>query len=272
MKVSKQRKKSNLIAGLTGGLATLLIVVICTGVYLRFMKEEKKDISLEEYVHIDNLKKVVVTKEDIIMGDKITAEMLDVVYIEGEATEYALDLTDIIGKRSGGNILKGMPIVKNNLFEDIVVSDDLRNHEITYIELPSLLKKGDYIDIRIVFPDGEDYIVVSKKQVQRVEYSEEGTLLSTMWVNLHENERLHLSSAIVEAAAYETAKIYAISYVLPDLQEEAIVNYPVNTNVYELIINNPNIVDEAIKKLTIRGENTYVKGDEEDIIKYQYEE
>lgn len=263
MKRPRLRRRGNVIAALTGSLITISIIIIATVIYLKvFWVDDRNLVPMEEYIHINDLQEIIVSNTEILQGEQITEEMIDTICIDGDSSEYITDLASTIGQYCVVNIRKGMPILKTNLYEEIDIRDDLRNHEITYIKLPTLLKKGDYIDIRISFPDGEDYIVVTKKQVEKVEYQEDNNQ-STMWIHLLENERLHLSSAIVEAAAYEGAGIYAISYVLPEIQEEAVVNYPVNQNVYNLILNNPNIVDEAIKKLTICGNNSYTKHQEE---------
>ena len=283
MKGSRLKRRSNIIAAITGSIITLGIITIATVLYLRFYKVEDSSLpSLEEYVHIDDLTEIVVAKVDILQGGAITEDMVDTILIQkhfegyemddgsdqygagyelydgGAGSEYITDSRSILGQFSRVPIKKGMPLVKGNLCKEINMSHDLRNHELTFIELPSLLEKGNYIDIRISFPDGEDYIVVAKKHVEKVELDQDNDR-STMWIHMLENERLHLSSAIVEAAAYEGSRIYAISYVLPEFQEEAIVNYPVNQNVYDLIMANPNIVDESIKRLTIRGSKSYEK-------------
>ena len=45
-------------------------------------------------------------------------------------------------------------------------TDDLRKVEYNVLTLPSQLQTGEYIDVRLALPSGQDYIVVSKKQVE----------------------------------------------------------------------------------------------------------
>ena len=48
---------------------------------------------------------------------------------------------------------------------DEVNTDDVRTQEFNMVTLPTTLETGDFVDIRLRFPNGVDYIVVSKKEV-----------------------------------------------------------------------------------------------------------
>ena len=62
-----------------------------------------------------------------------------------------------------------------------------------------------------MLPNGQDFIVVSKKEVTIPVVG--GTDSSdTLNVNLSEDEILHMSSAIVDAASLNGAKLYATKY------------------------------------------------------------
>ncbi len=45
-------------------------------------------------------------------------------------------------------------------------SDDVRKQEYNVIVLPTQIQTGDYVDIRLSMPNGQDYIVASKKNVE----------------------------------------------------------------------------------------------------------
>ena len=49
--------------------------------------------------------------------------------------------------------------------EDIKTLDDLRKQEYNMLVLPSQLATGEYIDIRLALPTGQDYVVLGKKKV-----------------------------------------------------------------------------------------------------------
>ena len=107
---------------------------------------------------------------------------------------------------------------------DEAVSDDLRIQEFSMIALPIYLNVDDYIDIRLQFPDGQNYIVVSKKRVIDVQEN-------TVWLQMTEEEISTMSNAIVEAYIVTGSKLYANLYAEPGMQEEATPTYPVSRAV-----------------------------------------
>lgn len=153
----------------------------------------------------------------------------------------AADNTEI----AGAEILqeKAVLVEEQQLEQPQPLEDDLRIHGFPYIKLTSQLSEGDYVDVRISFADGGDFILLSKKQIQSLApLREEGA--DALWLLVSEEELLRLSSAVVDAYLNEDCSIYAIEYV-SDTQKAAVVNYVVNDVVKQLMKNNPNIVKMA---------------------------
>ena len=123
------------------------------------------------------------------------------------------------------------------------LTNDKRLQEYSSIALPSELKTGDYIDIRFELPTGQDYIVLSKKEVIN-------TNESTVWLNVNESEILLLNSAMVEAWTITGTKLYAIEYVDAGMQDSAKVTYKPSAEVTDLINANPNITKDAREGLS----------------------
>ena len=123
------------------------------------------------------------------------------------------------------------------------VQDDVRIHGFPYIKLTNRLNVGDYVDVRISFVDGGDFILLSKKKIMGIEpLGEEGT--NSIWFTVSEEEILRLSSAVVDAYLNEGCSIYAIEYI-SETQKEATVNYVVSDLIKQLMEENPNIVEKA---------------------------
>ncbi len=128
---------------------------------------------------------------------------------------------------------------------------DVRKQEYNAIVLPLDLVTGDYIDIRMQLPNGQDFIVVSKKEVE-IPIVEGIDSTTTIWMNLSEDETLMLSCAMVEAFRINGSKLYAAKYTEPGMQDAATPTYPINAETFNLIKANPNVVAEAEKKLEER--------------------
>lgn len=139
---------------------------------------------------------------------------------------------------------------------DAVVTKDVRREEYNMIVLPMDLMTGDYIDIRLLLPTGQNVIVVSKKQVEVPQNADGSYVADTIWAELREDEILSISSAIVEAYTVPGSKLYAVKYAEPGMQDAAVPTYTPNSAVTALIQSNPNIVETASKELAARYSDT----------------
>ncbi len=138
---------------------------------------------------------------------------------------------------------------------DNVVQKDVRKQEYNMIVLPMDLVTGDYIDIRLMLPSGQDYIVVSKKEVEIPNINGVDSE-DTFWVNLTEDEILHMSCAIIDAYQISGAKLYATKYTEAGMQEAATPTYPVNASTLEQLQSDPNILPKAMNEIRTRYNNT----------------
>lgn len=150
-------------------------------------------------------------------------------------------IDDLRGTVAKIELQTGTVITEAMLYQEEPTPNDLRNREVSVIKLPTSLTPGEMIDVRIQFPTGQDYIVLSKKKVEKLNGL-------TMWITLTEQEILTLSSAMVDAYLHK-ASLYSLSYVEPEFQDRAIPTYPANEKVLQLIEVNPNIVEHAEQAL-----------------------
>lgn len=134
---------------------------------------------------------------------------------------------------------------------DDLDTDDVRKQEYNMLSLPVDLITGDYIDVRLLLPSGQDYIVVSKKIVNIPIINGE-YLANTIQVKMAEEEILAMSNAIVEAYKIKGSKLYVTKYTEAGIQEASSPTYVVNDEVARLIEADPNIVNEAMTELSAR--------------------
>ncbi|MGN0351610.1 MAG: hypothetical protein ACI4ES_08150 [Roseburia sp.] len=111
--------------------------------------------------------------------------------------------------------------------------------ELSDLILPSWVSTHDLIDIRIRFPNGEDYIVISHQKVKKLLTDETETY--GLQLELTEEDLLRLSSARVDWELYSGCDIYITKYVM-DFQEASQKDYPVNPDVFTLMQWDPNII------------------------------
>lgn len=195
----------------------------------------------------------VVVLEDLAQGEILKKEQLTAIPLT--QTKHQLNvvsLEDAVNSKLRYGVKSNTVLSPEMIGKGEFVADDLRKHTYHFIEMTEALSRGDYVDIRIQFPNGADYIVLSKKRVLDCSlYDEVAQTDNTLWIEVSEEEILFLSSAVVDAYFNEQAKIYAIQYVSQD-QEKAIVTYPENDIVHALIGEDPNVVNKAIKHMEDR--------------------
>lgn len=237
-----QRKARNSI--LLGIVIGLLIGVLIAAIPFFELYTIKQQIKTEAQA----TRNVYVLSSNVKSGDRIDASMLvqkkvlqDVIptdYITlADITENTISKLDL----TKGSVLSKTLITESNE----KITSDLREQEFNMIVLPQNLDVGAYIDIRLRLGNGQDYIVVSKKQVNNITDD-------TIWINLYEAETLAMSNAIVEAYKMTGAKLYATTYVEPGNQGSATPTYMPSGEVINLMNLNKNITEEAKKALAER--------------------
>ena len=135
-------------------------------------------------------------------------------------------------------------------------TNDLRKIEYNMLVLPSQLETGEYIDIRLALPTGQDYIVISKKQVE-IPQINGVDMDDTIWLKLTENEIITMNNAIVDAYRMPSSKLYVTTYTEAGIQDAVIPTYIPTNEVMQLIEKNPNIVEESKQGLVKRYLENY---------------
>lgn len=216
--IQKQKRNSMLI-GLIVGLVIGLI--LCVILYL-FLSSNAGVSGGEGTKTVAVLNKAIKSGAEITQADVETRN----VNSKNVPTDTTLNVVGSIAKidLTSGTVLSTSMITSKNE----TLTKDLREQEYSMIVLPTQLVAGDYIDIRLQLPDGGDYIVVSKKCVQKADDT-------TVWLKMNEEETLVMSNAIVEYYIMTGSKLYATKYTEPGTQEAATPTYVPNATVVDLI-------------------------------------
>lgn len=255
---------------LMGFLLGLILCTIVFGVIYFYYLNNSHEISEQEKTHIrdtaiEEFKNNHPTKlVYALIADKKSGEVLsdqDITPAEINADlvppDAVIDPSLAVGKVIRCDIRLNTIITASLYYEEKDYPDDMRLMEYTVIYLPQKLECNEFIDIRVMFPNGLDYIVLSKKKVIDLQKPTTDTPNSIIWVHVVEEEILRMASAIVDASLVENTLLYAVPYVAPDIQEEAIRTYPINLEVQNLILKNPNIVNKAVTELEARNRKLF---------------
>lgn len=207
-------------------------------------------------------------------GNEVTTEYknnVGTLYITKNGTKYEIKSEDETGsyyiERNGNKEyieLAETPIIakvnmnKNSIItidmiskSDEKTTDDLRKVEYNMLVLPSQIATGEYVDVRLSLPSGQDYIVVSKKQVE-IPQIDGVDSEDTIWLKLSESEIITMNNAIVDAYRSIGSTLKVVTYTEAGIQNAATPTYVPTGEVMELINSDPNIVQTAKNALIQR--------------------
>ena len=197
--------------------------------------------------------KAYALNRDVKSGQEITADMLSPINTYSNLIpQNYIDSTILTSVESGKKVVAKVDLYKNTILtastvttEENTVTKDVRTMEYNMLTLPINLTIGDYVDIRITFPDGQDFIVIAKKEIKNIQGN-------TVTFDMSEADIVMLNSAIVESYIMKASNIYIAKYVEPGMQEKAANTYVPTAEVIRLFETDSNIVSTAKNELTSR--------------------
>lgn len=226
---------------ITGGVGAIAAYTIASQIRLRYknlLEEARQNIR-------NNQKEVYIATADIKAGSIISPENMDYRLEYTSQPEDNYITREDIGKTTLIDIPSQTHIQKSMLAPEIIASE-LRELEYNVININSNIINNDTVDIRIAYPNGESYVVLSKKVIKGLQPD-----IAICYLWLDEEELLRMSAAIVDAGLYPGSRLYVTKYIEPGIQEASIVNYVPSLSVLALIENNPNIIEAYSQKLNM---------------------
>lgn len=190
--------------------AVIMIILFCVigAVYVMQTNKTIADLKVKSEV----VQRYVFIK-DMLAGDVVTASNVALVDVKGEsAPSDSFEYLDMIGRRLKMNANSKTIVTDSMFYEDDKEPElDTRLQEFNMITLPSDLAEGDYIDVRLRFPTGEDYAVIVGKKIESVGATAEES--NTIFLRLSEEEIDRMGSAIIESYIRDGVHLYANKYV-----------------------------------------------------------
>lgn len=171
-------------------------------------------------------------------GEEIKEADLKEIYvpmsINGDSTIATKE--ELVGRHYKVDVTTGTIITKDLLMPEGETTLVKFPRELQFKSLPVQLEVGDYVDVKFLIANGEEYVILPHKEVQAIS----GTTLS---FNVSEEENQLINSAIMDVAQYSAAcMMYCDMYLEPGNGESAAF-YPVQESMQEFIMFNPNITD-----------------------------
>lgn len=222
--------------------AGLLCVILPAGIFTGYLKVKsiyEHRIEIMSEVLQQYTVTVYVASAEIKAGDIITGTTVTVTEtLSGQDKKNFMSETDI-GHKALVDIPAGTHILKNMIAEE-AMGDSIREVEFSLNLAGENIKEGDYTDIRLRYPNGEDYIVVSKSCISRID-----TVKGYLYLKLSPDEIHLMSSALVDCFLKSGTYLYTTKYIAASYQESSFVTYTPNEDVLSLIQQDPNVLEAA---------------------------
>ena len=202
--------KKKMLIGFGVGLSVGLVVAgVTIGVSVATVKSYENGTN-KKYRKLF-IKEVVSLKRDVIQGEIVKDEDVKTTEVhKNNAPADQASKSDVVGRIAKYNVPKNIPLVAG-MFSDEVIAQDMRTLEYNTILLPSDLAEQDFVDVRLRYPSGVDYLVLKQKKVEKIANT-------TMWFNVNEEEMMLMNGAEVDTFINEGAKLYAVKYTDPEAQ------------------------------------------------------
>ena len=186
-------------------------------------------------------KTIVVLDMNLKKGTILSREHFKSVKIHsGEKGLSTVKTVELLGKVLKQDMKKGMIITETAVYNGSPITDDLRVFYADFIEGMDKVLEDEFFDIRIVFPNGEDYVLAAGKSIEKK--TDTGA-----YIKVDERELMYISGARVDMNVYKGTKIYACTYISMD-QKIPYINYPVNNYIFKLSNWSPNLLEEITKE------------------------
>lgn len=245
----KRKKRNRMLIMIV--VIVLLALIICS--FFEYSKiQDLKAANIMYQTELSNNQQTVYVATDLINAGDIVTDTGENANVEKQTVYTGLESYNYITEsemntRAKVDIAAGVPVMYN-MVTDVVVDNDTRDYEISVANLTADQKENDVVDIRVIFPNGEDYVILSKKQITNLNL--ENCVFTSQ---LNEEEILRFASAIVDAYMTTGARIYTTRYVEENIQETSTPNYPVRETTIALINSDPNVVTKATETLNLEA-------------------
>lgn len=170
-------------------------------------------------------------------GQEIKLDQLVQMSVPLSATNdtYILDPNKIVGMQFKIEIMPKTPITTSLVMTDDM-EDTMYERDLVMDSIPIGLSVGDYIDLRVVLPYGEELVVIPHKRIYKL-------VDNVIELKLNPAELAKYTSLTRDQALYANKglTVYITKYVEPGIQTDTHNTYPVRKDMESIVNADPNI-------------------------------
>ena len=220
------------LIAITAVITGLIVSSFC-GIRIRSLSNETEKLSLQLKAVQAREKVVMCATKDLDAGSSISEEDVAFTLVAADMVpaDTLLTIEEAVGKTARIPISKNSYITGSMLYDSSPLGTE-RAVEYSCIEMNGNISRGSYVDVRICFDDGSDYIVLAKKRIESISDSGRSVILY-----VDPRELLVMGSAVSELKNSPGTRLYAVEYPQGEIQEAAVPDYVPGPAVVEIIRN-----------------------------------
>lgn len=252
-------------------IIVLVLFLIIGGVFFYMFKTDMEEQLAAKDSEISALEGDIAAIGELVPAYTVAADVpsgkmieeTDLVLIDvplSMATNLVQDSSELVGKHFKIGMTAGSVITVDCVYEEVIV-DDMRYYDLMVDVLPIGLQEGAFVDIRLKFGSGADYVGISHRQVVEINGNclklilteEDIQTFSSMLVDMlvfssdyHFEEDLNKNGQIDDGEEFEIdavgAYLYAVEYVEGGIQEKSTKTYGPSEVVQAIMSKDPNIL------------------------------
>lgn len=227
-------------------LFTVLLACVGTGRY--YVKKYEQLLGEKQQVIDLATRTAYVTVAEVLPGEVFSEQ--NTTLIIGLTDEEQESLAgEVMGKVACTGMDAGMFVHKNQCREESCTETE-RECIFTEIEFADGFSEYELVDVRLRYPNGENYCVLKKKRLHKTEGNEKESRL-----RLTEGEQVLMSAALYDASFYTGTRLYFVSYLAEELQKESESYYiPPYSSIMQLLPMEDKAVPVKMSWIALREE------------------
>jgi hypothetical protein len=196
----------------------------------------------EVYGQLGGFSSAYVINGDFSYGTEIMWDHFSEVRVPNTIAPYVVtSLWGLVSNEEGKKFwrvdVQAGQFMTEGLVADYLQFDDMRSLEVNVDHLPVGLYEGQYVDLRISFPNGQDFIFMPHRRVNAI-YG-----VNLISIDADELDHQIWNSIMIDRGQFSGTLVYAARY-LSGNQQAAEAFYPFSRVVLDHIMRNPNVRPE----------------------------
>lgn len=170
-------------------------------------------------------------KVDIKSGNTIVDSDLESIQVSTMfSANYDTTAEDLVGNVAIADIAAGSYITKDFVYP-VEIKSDYRTLDVICDKSPIGFNIGDTIDVRITFPNGQDFILLSKKLINDVYGNVVQIVVDEKDILIYKSAEADWARFTKNGTAGAAVQIYCTTYVAAGAQTSSSQYYPIQTKL-----------------------------------------